>query len=275
MLRTNPVLEAFGNAQTCRNDNSSRFGKFILVYFNGRSRRISAALQKTYLLEQSRVVGHSRGERSFHVFYQLVHGARGHLPPGTVEFLGLQTPVISSYAYLKPTTPQLRKERSRSIRECTAQLDHGVADEADEEQAAQNAKAFAELLVCFRDLGLSQQEIEGILRVLSAVLHLGNLRFSDSAGGLGAVLGTGREGEEGEPSDDDDDAETTAQTQTAEVVARVLGVDILLLLDLFRGQKFVEPVTQQVRYHEFSKRRAGRECFCRGPWSLRGGHGTK
>ncbi|PHJ22902.1 myosin i [Cystoisospora suis] len=243
VLRTNPVLEAFGNAQTCRNDNSSRFGKFILVYFNGRTRRISAALQKTYLLEQCRVVGHSRGERSFHVFYQLVHGAREHLPRATVEFLGLETSHASSFTYLKPTIPQLRKDWSRPIRECTAQPTY-EADEVDEIAATSNAKAFAELLACFRDLGLSQQEIQGILRVLSAVLHLGNLRFCDSAGGLGAVLGTRKEAEAGEESEDDE-VNATAELQAAEIVSRVLGIDLQVLLDLFRGQKFVEPVTQQ------------------------------
>ena len=66
--------QAFGNAKTSRNDNSSRFGKYLSLYFNsenGGCQRLSAAFMKTYLLERSRVVAHASGERSFHILYQL------------------------------------------------------------------------------------------------------------------------------------------------------------------------------------------------------------
>ncbi|KAL0816304.1 hypothetical protein Bca101_072748 [Brassica carinata] len=74
ILKTNPILEAFGNAKTLRNDNSSRFGKLIEIHFS-ESGKISGAQVQTFLLEKSRVVQCAEGERSYHIFYQLCAGA--------------------------------------------------------------------------------------------------------------------------------------------------------------------------------------------------------
>ena len=92
VLRCNPFLEAFGNAKTNRNDNSSRFGKFLrLEFYNGR---IIGASMKHYLLEKSRIVEPGPGERSYHIFYFLLRGASAE------QKLSMKLEDISYYNYL-------------------------------------------------------------------------------------------------------------------------------------------------------------------------------
>ena len=81
VLQSNPILEAFGNACTIRNHNSSRFGKFIEMCFNGAGSLVGATIQ-TYLLEKVRLSAHAPAERSFHIFYQLAKGLETLKPQG-------------------------------------------------------------------------------------------------------------------------------------------------------------------------------------------------
>jgi len=71
VLASNPIMEAIGNATTTRNDNSSRFGKYIQIMFDPHSRSITGGNMRTYLLEKSRVSRQNEGERNFHIFYQM------------------------------------------------------------------------------------------------------------------------------------------------------------------------------------------------------------
>ena len=92
VLATNPLLESFGNAKTLRNNNSSRFGKYLEIHFNTQGEPVGANINN-YLLEKSRVVGQIKNERNFHIFYQLTKAA----PQQYRELFGVQDP--SSYAY--------------------------------------------------------------------------------------------------------------------------------------------------------------------------------
>jgi myosin protein heavy chain len=96
ILACNPLLEAFGNSKTIRNDNSSRFGKLVLLLFSPNSHTIEGAYITSYLLEKARVVKQSSSERNFHIFYHLINGAS----PSLFTALGIPTPTLNTYRYL-------------------------------------------------------------------------------------------------------------------------------------------------------------------------------
>ncbi|TYJ38947.1 hypothetical protein E1A91_A04G030200v1 [Gossypium mustelinum] len=145
ILRTHCVLEAFGNAKTSRNDNSSRFGKLIDIHFTA-SGKISGANIQTFLLEKSRVVQLAAGERSYHIFYQLCAGAS----PALRERLNLK--MANEYNYL-------------------VQSDCLVINGVDDGQKFQKLKeAFDIVQIC-------KEEQEQVFAMLAAVLWLGNISF--------------------------------------------------------------------------------------------------
>ncbi|KAK9131389.1 hypothetical protein Sjap_011876 [Stephania japonica] len=144
VLESNPLLEAFGNAKTVRNDNSSRFGKFVEIQFDMNG-RISGAAIRTYLLERSRVVQITDPERNYHCFYQLCASAKD------AEKYKLNHP--SNFRYLN---------QSRAY-----ELD-GVS----------NAEEYVRTRRAMGIVGISLDDQESIFRTLAAILHLGNIEFS-------------------------------------------------------------------------------------------------
>eukprot|EP00644_Phytophthora_capsici_P015319 jgi/Phyca11/547267/estExt2_Genewise1Plus.C_PHYCAscaffold_240174 len=146
VLESNPLLESFGNAKTLRNDNSSRFGKFIEIQFNHHGKIVGAQILN-FLLEKTRIVSQSLGERNYHIFYQLLAGADNALR----ERLQLQTP--HDYEYL-------RKSECFSIHSCD------------------DAKEFATTKRCMETIGITEDRQEMVFELLAAVLQLGNLQFA-------------------------------------------------------------------------------------------------
>ncbi|ODN75341.1 hypothetical protein L202_06517 [Cryptococcus amylolentus CBS 6039] len=151
ILASNPIMEAFGNAKTTRNDNSSRFGKYIQVLFS-HDQQIVGARVRTYLLERSRLTYQPPSERNYHVFYQLIAGAPAKerkdlsLPDSPLKFAYLSGGGTSSY------------------------LIHGV-DDAQEFDATQRALSM---------VGISVERQWHIFKLLAALLHLGDVQISQS-----------------------------------------------------------------------------------------------
>jgi len=146
LLRANPLLEALGNATTIKNDNSSRFGKFIKITFTQRDGLISGGSIVSYLLEKSRVVGRGSNERSFHIFYQMLSG------------MDVQ----------KKATYWLTQAEDYKYLNETKLLAKTVDD----------VKEYGDSLKAMEVLGFDEDEREIIFAVVATILHLGNLEFS-------------------------------------------------------------------------------------------------
>ncbi|XP_054247011.1 myosin-11 isoform X1 [Indicator indicator] len=144
LLQANPILEAFGNAKTVKNDNSSRFGKFIRINFDVTGYIVGANIE-TYLLEKSRAIRQAKDERTFHIFYYLIAGASEQMRND------LLLEGFNNYTFLS----------------------HGFVPIPSQ----QDDEMFQETLEAMKIMGFSEEEQIAILKVVSSVLQLGNIVF--------------------------------------------------------------------------------------------------
>ncbi|XP_014677764.1 PREDICTED: LOW QUALITY PROTEIN: unconventional myosin-Ie-like [Priapulus caudatus] len=145
ILESNPLLEAFGNAKTMRNNNSSRFGKYVEIEFSTGGEPVGGKVSN-FLLEKSRVVSQNSNERNFHIFYQLIAGVDGQLR----ENLGLTSP--DYYYYLNQSG---------------SYVVDGVNDKAD----------YQETLKAMGVMEITDEGQMSVLQIAAGILHLGNISF--------------------------------------------------------------------------------------------------
>lgn len=146
ILQANPILESFGNAKTLKNNNSSRFGKFIKIYFSGYG-SICGATIDYYLLEKSRVVTQAEQERNYHIFYQFLKGADEKL----LSTLSLSRD-LSKFKYLSHSNVSIPK--------------------------TDDSKEFNQLMDSLNIMDFSKHETKEMFSSLAAILHMGNLDFA-------------------------------------------------------------------------------------------------
>ncbi|XP_078051109.1 myosin heavy chain 95F jaguar isoform X4 [Augochlora pura] len=174
ILDANPVLEAFGNAKTKRNNNSSRFGKFMEVHFDSKCQVVGGYISH-YLLEKSRVCLQSPDERNYHVFYMMCAGA----PPELRAKLGITKP--DDFRYLKNGCTQYfcNEESEKKLNDLQKSRDQGNKGSLHD-PILDDVEGFNAIDQALTRLGLTEVERMEIYTMVAAVLHLGNVMFEDN-----------------------------------------------------------------------------------------------
>ncbi|KAM0674489.1 class II myosin [Gurleya vavrai] len=172
VLETNVLLESFGNAQTVKNDNSSRFGKFIKIEF--LKGKITGAYIEKYLLEKSRVTRVNANERNFHVFYQLIQAIRKN-ENKKKKSIKIAEDINEEYEqFLSNLRITLKFEEDVKVTDFKyLKNTNSKIDNVDD------AKEFYELYKSMDILEFTNEEKVGVFKILSIILHLGNLEFKE------------------------------------------------------------------------------------------------
>jgi len=218
ILQANPIMEAFGNALTGINANSSRFGKFLELSLT-RSGKVTGARVSVYLLEQSRVVQQPDGERNFHVFYYMYDGLDEE---GRLEEFLLDSTVRKRHAYL-------------------------TQDSKDPYTKQINIDKFTQLKSAFGLLGFKTEHMNTVWRILSAILHLGDLCFGEVA-----------------TDDNTDNKSRVMDLAPLHKVSKLLGVDPLDMLEALTCSSVVTRGETITRNNSVCEAGAARDATAKG-----------
>ncbi|XP_058422737.1 unconventional myosin-VI isoform X4 [Diceros bicornis minor] len=174
IVEANPLLEAFGNAKTVRNNNSSRFGKFVEIHFNEKSSVVGGFVSH-YLLEKSRICVQGKEERNYHIFYRLCAGAsediRGKLHLSSPDNFRYLNRGCTRYFANKETDKQiLQNRKSPEYLKAGSLKDPLLDDHGD----------FIRMCTAMKKIGLDDEEKLDLFRVVAGVLHLGNIDFEEA-----------------------------------------------------------------------------------------------
>ncbi|KAG7460636.1 hypothetical protein MATL_G00200880 [Megalops atlanticus] len=174
IVEANPLLEAFGNAKTVRNNNSSRSGKFVEIHFNQKNAVVGGFVSH-YLLEKSRICTQSKEERNYHIFYRLCAGApedisqKFHLSsPDTFRYLSRG---CTRYFATKDTDKQIQQNRKSPEHLKAGSLKDPLLDDHGD---------FSRMCGAMKKIGLDDTEKLDLFRVVAGVLHLGNIDFEEA-----------------------------------------------------------------------------------------------
>ena len=165
LLQSNPILESFGNSKTMRNDNSSRFGKYLRIFFDKKGdHQINAGSIQHFLLEKSRVCSQLPGERSYHFFYQLCAGAAS-----ANNFTDFKA-VLDSCQVANGAADFDFLSKSGS---------HTIRDAYMGGKKSNDLTDFSTVVEGFQTCGFSKDTINNIFRLVAASMHLGNIKFDE------------------------------------------------------------------------------------------------
>ncbi|KAG4070138.1 hypothetical protein HA402_013381 [Bradysia odoriphaga] len=216
ILQVNPIMEAFGNARTGINSNSSRFGKYLDLTMT-KSGKVTGARISVYLLEQSRVVQQAESEGNFHIFYYL--------------YDGLDVEGRLGQFHLDPTY----------------RANHRYLSNATDSNSESNYEKWKQLKTSFRVLGFKEEEINTVIRVLAAILNLGDLEF-------GEVIS----------NDNTDNKARVVDVAPLHRVARLLGVEAMELLEALTSNSVVTRGETITRNNTKTEAIAARDAMAKG-----------
>ncbi|XP_039523738.1 myosin VIb isoform X3 [Pimephales promelas] len=185
IVEANPLLEAFGNAKTVRNNNSSRFGKFVEIHFNEKNAVVGGFVSH-YLLEKSRICMQSPEERNYHIFYRLCAGASEDIR----NRLHLNSPENFRYLNRGCTRYFANKDSDKQImqnRKSTEDHKHGKVG-ALKDPLLDDLGDFNRMVVAMKRIGLDDTEKLNLFRVVAGVLHLGNIDFEETGSTSGGCI---------------------------------------------------------------------------------------